>query len=254
MSEAPPPPPVLPPAGSAPAARKLGLPGDQGLTLDVIWRAVRKSWHVSLLIVVSVVGVVTFRTLNELKIYEAQATVMFDPNPPRPLGAKVEAVVELGSGNGWDTREYYETQYQVLQSQKLAQAVVRDMGLHRDHAFLRNLPSGAMPSGSLDPVSEAMAADELRRRFRVEAVKNSRIARVRLEDANPERAAKVLDRLVDIYVELNLSDAMSSTQDASEWLRGQLDKLRTDLESSIEVLSTAISATSSSPCRNYHSF
>ena len=77
-----------------------------------------------------------FYTLGQTKIYEATATIQFDPNPPRPLGGKVEAVVDMGSGPVWDTREYLETQYQIITSMRVSQAVVAELGLHRDVGFL----------------------------------------------------------------------------------------------------------------------
>lgn len=229
----------LPPSPSAAAPQgrpRLRPGGSDGLNLVVVWRTVRKNWAIAVVVTLALSMFVTFRTLGELKIYEAQATIIFDPNPPRPLGAKVETVVDMGAGSTWDTREYYETQFQIIQSSHIAVLVVQELGLHRDAAFLRNLPAGKEPVGAQEPVSEDVAAEVLRGRYRVEAVKNSRIARVRLEDANPERAARILNTLLDVYVSQNLEDALSSTSNAGDWLRAQLDKLKSELEQSEDAL------------------
>lgn len=232
----------LPPSPSVPSPQAAGgrprhrPGGSDGLNLVVVWRTVRKNWAIALVVTLALSMFVTFRTLGELKIYEAQATIIFDPNPPRPLGAKVETVVDMGAGNVWDTREYYETQFQIIQSSHIAVLVVQELGLHRDPAFLRNLPAGKEPLGAPEPVSEDVAAEVLRGRYRVEAVKNSRIARIRLEDANPERAARILNTLIDVYVAQNLEDALSSTSNAGDWLRAQLDKLKSELEQSEDAL------------------
>jgi capsular exopolysaccharide synthesis family protein len=169
--------------------------------------------------------------MKQTRIYEAAASVQFDPNPPRPLGGKVESVVELGSGAVWDTREYYETQYQILQSRRVATAVVQQLGLNRDHAFLRNLPKGVEPPPA-DPVSDEDAADVLRARIRVEPVKQSRIANVKLQDADPERAARILRAVVETYREQNVDAMLESTSEATDWLRSEHDKLNKELESS----------------------
>jgi capsular exopolysaccharide synthesis family protein len=196
----------------------------------VVWQLVRKHWTIALTIAIGISLAVTFRTLREPKIYEAQATVLFDPNPPRPLGQRVEAVVDMGAGSLWDNHEYYETQYKIIQSMRVALAVVGDLGLAHDGAFLTNTPPGK-PAPTLDATEED-AAQTLRGRLKVEPVRDSRLATVKLEDTDPQRAQRILAALVDKYVEQNLDDALVSTNQATEWLRGRLDTLKTELESS----------------------
>src|SRR5262249_2559232 len=147
---------------------------------------------------------IVFYTLGQTKIYESMATIQFDPNPPKPLGGRIEQVVELGSGSDWDAQEYYETQYHIIQSMKIALAVVAELGLSHDTAFMQNLPAGVGPAAPPHPVSDESAADVLRSRIRVDPVKNSRLATVRYQDANPERAARIVTAVVDTYISQNL--------------------------------------------------
>ncbi len=204
---------------------------EEKLDLLQLLAPLRKHWLILATTALLVTAAVGFWTMKQTRIYEATASVQFDPNPPRPLGGKVESVVELGSGAVWDTREYYETQYQILQSRRVALAVVQQLGLNRDHAFLRNLPKGAAVPDA-DPIPEEDAADVLRGRIRVEPVKQSRIANVKLQDADPERAARVLRTLVEAYREQNVDAVLESTSEATDWLRGEHDKLNKELETS----------------------
>jgi capsular exopolysaccharide synthesis family protein len=55
---------------------------------------------------------------------------------------------------------------------------------------------------------------------------------VTLDDANPERGRRILSTLIDLYIERNISRVVASTAAASDWLRGQSDKLKSELESS----------------------
>lgn len=199
--------------------------------LLAVWRPIRKHWLTALSTAALVTVGVGFWTMRQTRIYEATATVQFDPSPPRPLGGKVESMVELGSGAVWDTREYYETQYQILQSRRVALGVVRELGLNRDHAFLMNLPKDATPP-DLDEVSEEDAADALRGRVWVEPIKQSRLATVRFQDANPDRAAKILKVLVETYKEQNIDNMLDSTEGAASWLRSEHDKLHKELQTS----------------------
>ena len=98
-----------------------------------------------------------FYTLGQTKIYEASATVMFDPNPPRPLGRQVDTVVDLGSGNSWDNREYYETQYIIIRSMSVGLAVVGELGLDHDAAYLQNLPPGEKPQQRAEVLPETVS-------------------------------------------------------------------------------------------------
>lgn len=191
---------------------------------------VRKYWSTALGTALAVALGATFNTLGQVKIYQAAATIQFDPNPPRPLGQKVENIVDLGAGTFWDNHEYYETQYKIIQSMKVSLAVVQELGLNKDSGFMANAPPG-QPAADVD-VSEEIAAEMLRSRIKVEPVKDSRLAVVKLEDADPQRAQRILSALVDTYVQQNLDDAVTSTASASDWLRSQLDKLKVDLESS----------------------
>jgi polysaccharide biosynthesis transport protein len=218
------------PRAATPAAER-PEPEETGFDMLAIWRTVLKYWATALATALVIAVSVTFYTLGQTKIYESNSTVQFDPNPPRPLGGKVEAVVEMGAGAVWDTREYYETQYQIIRSMNVATKVVRELGLQRDAAFIYNVPQGA-PVPKMEPLSEEIAAEVLQGRLKVEPVKGSRLANIRLQDANPERAARILASVVDTYVAQNIETAVEATGSANAWLTEQMNKLKVDLEKS----------------------
>jgi succinoglycan biosynthesis transport protein ExoP len=221
-------------AQSFPPNRQLGQPVDRpeagGVGSAVILRTVRKHWTTAVVTAFAVILGVTFYTLGQTKIYQSAATIQFDPNPPRPLGAKVETVVDMGSGNYWDNHEYYETQYKIIQSSRVALAVVAQLGLNHDTAFLMNAAPGVVLPPST--ASEESAAQVVRSRIKVEPVKDSRLATVRFEDADPDRAQRVLAAVVDMYISMNLEDALASTSQSADWLRNQLEVLKKELETS----------------------
>lgn len=200
------------------------------LDLGAVWRPIRKYWLTVIAIAVLVTIGAAYWTMRQTKIYEAYGTVQFDPNPPRPLGGKVESVVELGSGAVWDTREYYETQYQVIQSRKVALDVVRAEGLTHDYCFLMMLPSTCLVPANFEDAEEEDAADALRGRVRVDPIKMSRLASVRLQDADPERAARLLKTLMEKYKDQNISNVAESAEAAQKSLRVEHDKLKNELD------------------------
>ncbi len=194
-------------------------------------QALRKYWPTATATLVLVMLGTIFYTLGQKKIYEAAGTVMFDPTPPRPLGSRVESVVDMGAGNFWSNQEYYETQYQIIRSRQVALTVVRELGLHHDPAFLNNLPDGEEPAADArKEVEPERAAEVVRGRLEVVPVRDSRLATITFRDASPRRAQRILQTVIDTYVDQNLETALASTSNATDWLRGQLDTLKKDLE------------------------
>ncbi|WP_437525866.1 polysaccharide biosynthesis tyrosine autokinase [Sorangium sp. So ce726] len=212
-------------------ATRNDAPGERTIDIVTAWRTVSKHWAIALTTLLCVALSVTFYTLGQKKIYQSTATLQFDPNPPRPLGRGVDTVVDMGSGSYWNNREYYETQYKVMRSMRVALAVVAQLNLQNDAYFLKDLPRDAAAPAPMS-VSPEEAAELLRERLAVEPVKDSRLAIVRYNDADRERAQRILSLLMDVYIEQNVDDALTSTNSAVDWLRTQLEKLKNDLETS----------------------
>ncbi|WP_437598121.1 GumC family protein [Sorangium sp. So ce590] len=204
---------------------------ERSFDLVAALRIVSKHWATALSTLLFVALSVTFYTLGQKKIYQSTTTVQLDPNPPRPLGRGVDTVVDMGAGSYWNNREYYETQYKVIRSMRVALAVVAQLNLQSDAYFLENLPKEAAAPAPKTVTAEE-AAELLLERLLIEPVKDSRLAVVRYIDADRDRAQRVLSTLMDVYIEQNLDEALASTNSAVDWLRIQLDKLKNDLEAS----------------------
>jgi polysaccharide biosynthesis transport protein len=205
---------------------------ESGINVFAILRTLRKRWMLVIAVALAVALAVTFHTLGQTKIYQATATMLFDPNPPRPLGRDVDTVVDMSSGNYWNNKEYYETQYELMKSLRLAKMVADDLALQNDLAFLQNLPPGGKTVQPKQLPTTEEAAQILLSRLTVTAVKNSRLAKLSYRDANPARAQKIATAMAETFVAMNLEDAQRSTGSAVEWLNGQLDKLKEGLDTS----------------------
>jgi capsular exopolysaccharide synthesis family protein len=199
------------------------------LSAHLLWQVVRKYWLLSLVLAVSVSAATTIYTLGQTKIYEASATIMFDPDVPHPLGEHANgAVGDLSSY--WNNKEYYTTQNWLIRSMRVATQVSREMELNRDKSFRDNVPGNVklpQPYGTVED-----AASILLKRMSVEPVKDSRLTGVSYRDADPARAQRILSAVVDTYTQNNLEDVFESATTAADWLRGQVGALRHDLESS----------------------
>lgn len=183
-------------------------------------RAVRKHWAivVGLVLLFGAASLAYSKTLP--KIYEAQTLLEFDPDVIKPLGNKADPMV--GWSAVWDTREYYETQYRIMQSDRVMSAVVRDLSLQNDENFLGYKPTA--PAGL-----DATIAN-LRGRLTIEPVKGSRLVLVKVQDQKPEQARRLSDAIARAYIQQNLDKMISATGDTVVWLSGQLDHFKQELE------------------------
>ena len=183
-------------------------------------RAVRKHWAIvlGLVLVFGAASLAYSKTLP--RIYEAQSLLEFDPDVIKPLGNKADPMV--GWSAVWDTQQYYETQYRIMQSDRVLSAVVRDLSLQNDAAFLGYTPTAPAPL-------EATTAS-LRGRLIIEPVKGSRLVLIKIQDTRPEQARRLSDAVARAYIQQNLDKMVNATGDTVVWLSGQLDHFKQELE------------------------
>ena len=155
-------------------------------------------------------------------VFEAIATLEFDPNAVQPLGTKTDGLASLSSY--WDNRENYETQYKLLTSDSLLSIVVKDLNLAADPGFL-----GVQKLPETLPTVEDVAA-RLRLRIKIEPIKNSRLFLIRVQDTDKARSRRICEALAQTYIRENLQKGVAATSDAVIWLRGQVDDYRQQLE------------------------
>lgn len=197
-------------------------------TLSRVWAALRKSWAyfaAALVVMLLLAGGVTSQ---QTRIFRSAGTIQIDPTPPRPLGNEIQSVVEMGTGAYLNNREYYETQYSILESRRLAKRVVETLGLHHDAAFLndtRDAQGLPPPDASIEDAAATLAT-----RLDIEPQKQSRLVTIAVRDADPERAQRIVTTLIEAYRKQNLDDVLDSTNMAVDWLRGQEGTLKKELE------------------------
>ena len=99
-------------------------------------KMLRKHWALIVACAIVASGAVLLYSKSMPKVYQATTLLEIDPRPTQPLGEKQSDVVDIGAGSYWDTRDYYETQYKIISSDRVLGAVVRDLGLAADGDFL----------------------------------------------------------------------------------------------------------------------
>jgi polysaccharide biosynthesis transport protein len=186
-------------------------------------KAVRKHWTLVCAALLLSGGAALLYTKSQPRIYEAASMVEMNSHITQPLGNKDDSL-DIGSGFFFDSREYYETQYKIIASDRVLSAAARDLGLANDGDFMGY---SATPQS---PPSLESATSVLRRHVIVEPVKYSRLVLIKVEDTRPKRAKRICDAVAAAYVDQNLQNSLTATSDAVAWLNGQVDNVKQELE------------------------
>jgi capsular exopolysaccharide synthesis family protein len=169
-------------------------------------------------------------------IYRATATVLVE--------SKVANVVSIQNVYGMDTESqaYFDTQFEIIKSRRLAQQVVADLGLgappgERAPGLLeRWAPSLAPHWPASDAAVEAPGADAAVNAYlaslTVTPVPKTQLVRVSFDTTDPELAARVANRHADAFIRSNLEAQDAVSGRATEWMRERLEELRANLDES----------------------
>ena len=204
-------------AGSGPEAL------ENKIDLRAYWRVIRKRWpFVALSTILGVAGAFVY-TYRQPKIYEASCQIVIESNAPQIL--QVRDAVELGSGSAYTPKDFYETQFRIIQSSAIAQKVADKLGLAHDPDYAGL--AGRGPSGDTLSLARALAGQ-----VSVKSVKDTRISQILVRDRKPERAALLANTFAETYIEANLDYKLEGSRAANAWLSEQEVELRKKLEDS----------------------
>lgn len=206
--------------------------GFDGSELVELARALRPQLRLILGTALLALVLATALSLRKPKVYEAVATVEYDPNPARPMGGDVEDVTEEIS-TYWLTKEFYETQNRIIRSRTVAAQVVETLALHENLAFIAFDPH---PGADVAPVSVDVAAQILQTRLGVHQVRDSRIVEIRIRDTDAHRAAVIANTLAETFILKTQEDRLATTGSALDWLEGQVAELRDQVDRSERAL------------------
>jgi len=163
---------------------------------------------------VTVVAAMVF-TSRQTRFYQAVVTVLIEPEAP-----KVVNIPEL-TNDLKETQEYYATQYKILQSRPVVDAVIQKLRLKERIPRLRTAG---------DPYA-VLASD-----LTIDPVKNTRLVLVKFDDSDPKLAAEIANAVADQFVRYGLDVKQAESQAASIWLNEQIQALRAKAQQSSRAL------------------
>lgn len=245
--------PVLPAVAAAvqPVYVPVDRPGHEGDQLAEKMRFWRRSilkhkWSaLGLATAISLLAALFVNTIQPT--YRSTATLMLESGKSKVVS--IEEVYSSMSGS----REYYQTQVEILKSAELARRVVVKMNLvnhpvldprqQQDTGFSLSklLPAswlrGDEPTVAASPAQlEADVVGRFMRGLTIELVRNSQLIRITYESHDREFAANAANWVADGFIEGDMDARLAMTQKAGAWLTERLTGLRKKLEESERAL------------------
>lgn len=166
-------------------------------------------------------------------IYQADATLLIESKEAKIVS--IEEVYDIGTGKS----EYYQTQFEVLKSQQLAERVIDKLDLTNNPTVLRRndeagLLSGVLPSKELKTEEEIrqIAKEWFQENLDVKPVRNTQLVKVGFRSKDPKLSADIINTLTTSYIEMDLEARLDMTKQAATWLNSRLVGLRDNLEKS----------------------
>lgn len=174
--------------------------------------------------------------------FEATATVQIQKEGADAMG--LEEMMGGQPDNESDvlqTNTLIETQATILKSDSLALKTIEDLHLEQTADFRTHWnPSGWLnalisPGGAPDKLGATLEESPARRsnvtqifsrNLTVKPIQGTRLIEIRYLHSDPKVAAAVVNRLTQALVDYTFQTRFTATNQASEWLRGQLGDLR----------------------------
>ncbi|NOZ11099.1 MAG: polysaccharide biosynthesis tyrosine autokinase [Gammaproteobacteria bacterium] len=209
---------------------------EEEIDLREYWRTIKKHRR-------SIVGIAllagVFSTLISFAmdpIYSSAATVMIEANENKV--APIEEVYGFNPAN----REYLQTQFEILKSRKLVDAVINRLALEKhpeydpqqSESFLKRMGLSDWLDGSSESEIELheFIVENFTSHLSVDPVRNTQLVKVRFESKDPKLAQDVANTLAQVFIESGLEARVELTQQATKWLSSRLEQLRKKLTAS----------------------
>ena len=156
-------------------------------------------------------------------VFQATATVLIEPEPPRVMN--IQDVAADNARSTTSSNDYYLTQYRLLQSRPVVEAVISELNLKQRMAHVGR---------ARDPYGPFMNWEH--GGLTIEPVKNTRLVLVKFDDPNPDLAVEIANAVAAQFVKYGLDNKQREAQTATAWLGEQIEKLRTNAQQSSDAL------------------
>ena len=198
-----------------------------------------------------VMASVTVYTFTATPIYEARTRLLIEAENPNVITFK--EVIDEDQAKA----DYYQTQYNILQSRALARKTIESLGLW-EHPLLdraagkgkgfsasrliggavglvtgmfSSAPAAAADSpGGEETEAQSRAIDALLDDLAISPIRNSRLVDLKFRSPDAALSTRIVNALAKNYIDQTLEYKFSASKEANDWLDGQLAEQRKEVE------------------------
>lgn len=183
------------------------LQADNGLIESV--GVMRRRKGVIILFFLTCVSLVSVGSFVMKPVYSADVTILVDTESPNVL--TTSGIVSLESQQYYSYKEYYQSQMEIITSMSIVKKAFDEFSLISQEPY----------KTAKEPLKEFLKT------IKAEPIRDTRLIKLTVENDNPELAAKIANRIADIYVKRNLY--YISRDELTNLLKNEYLKLETKL-------------------------
>lgn len=176
-------------------------------------------WWAVVLVFAATVGATALVSFLLPKTYTAATTIVIEPKVTDVLGS-------ANLGQQMLAQAYMATQIDIMQSQKVAERVVTNLGIPKSPAAQRQYLEETKGQGTI----ESYFAGQLSKRLEITPSRDSAVVTLGFSGTEPRFAADVANAYARAYIDTTLELRTSPARQYASWFDEQLKGLRADLE------------------------
>jgi capsular exopolysaccharide synthesis family protein len=227
-----------------PILKNVGSTLEQPHLADYLKILVKRRWMATtafLLVMVSV----TVYTFTTTPIFEASSRLLIEAEEQHVVSFK--QVIDEDQQKA----DYYQTQYNILQSRALARKTIDglklwDNPLFNDGgkarrgvgagavayvtSFFKSAPVSSGPAGADETMDQSRAIDAFLENLSVAPIRNSRLVDVKYRLPDPALATGIVNALTRNYIQQSLEYKFMASKEATDWLGERLAEQRKQVE------------------------
>lgn len=203
-------------------------------TLDLreFWKTLVRQKKLVLGIIGATLLLALLLTLFSSPVYRATTTLQVERE-----AAQIVNFDFLNTGDIRDTRDFYQTQFELIRSHTLIEKVIDKLQLTDDvirQSLLGKIKNMFMPADAAN--SKTALANAISENLNIEPIKNSRLVNIHFDASSPEKAAEVANAIVAEFVSTNENRRLELTGGAQAFLQQRIQEAKLKLQESEKAL------------------
>ena len=211
------------PGAPEPQRRPVGAEASDTSLSEAVATLRKRFW---ILILAAVLGIIygAYKALTQPRLFTASSTVQVHE------GSSNAYRLDTSYSYGGDSLTKMNTEVAILQSDTMLTTVARDMNLANNPDFFGT--TGPLHLSIDDPNVRASVIGTMRGGLQIVLIPRTQLMRISYSSLNAKLSADIVNQLVAAYIQRSFQTPEKQTKMVSDWLSGQLDTLKHEVERS----------------------